>query len=255
MPSCRSPHTPFSRLQVIKSHTSFVNDVGFSPDGEFLASVGSDGKVFLYDGAEGEIKGELSGGASTGSLVRSFPSSLATFLQLISFPSLLSQYSLAWSTDSQILATSSASSVVQLYSPSTLQPTTSFNLASSSSSDPSTQQLGLTFLTPATLASVSLSGALNILDTRRPEQVISLWGPSKGITAVGVSGDAEKTFWAGSFDGGVKSFKENGEWTNVGGGEGHKGQVVGVAAGEAGAVWTAGWDDCVREIKGGEGFS
>ncbi|KAL7418020.1 putative WD-repeat protein [Mrakia frigida] len=227
---------PYKFSKVIKSHTSFVNDVGFSPDGELLASVGSDGKVFVYDGAEGEIKGELSGGASSGSL-----------------------YSLAWSPDSQILATSSASSVVQLYSPSTLQPTTTFNLSSSgSSSDPSTQQLGLTFLTPATLASISLSGALNILDTRAPEQVVSLWGPSKGITAVGISedGDKKKTFWAGSFDGGVKSFKEEQEWEVVGGsGEGHKGQVVGVAGGEEGSVWTAGWDDCVREIKGGEGFS
>ena len=179
---------------------------------------------------------------------------------LITFSFHLAQYSLAWSPDSSTLATSSAASIIQLYDPSTLSATSSFNLSSSSgsSSDPSTQQLGVTFLTPQTLASVSLSGALNILDTRAPEKVVSLWGPSKGITAVGLSVDAgekEKTFWAGSFDGGVKSVKEDGEWENVGGGAGHKGQVVGVAGGAAGSVHTAGWDDCVREIKGAEGFS
>ena len=67
---------PYKFSKTTKAHTSFVNDVGFSPDGDLFASVGADGKVFLYDGAEGETKGELTGGASSASLVR-LPSRLA----------------------------------------------------------------------------------------------------------------------------------------------------------------------------------
>lgn len=59
---------PSSR-QTLTSHTSFINDLAFSPDGDLLASVGGDGKVFLYDGAEGETKASA-GDKSSGSLVR-----------------------------------------------------------------------------------------------------------------------------------------------------------------------------------------
>lgn len=60
---------PFKYSKTLKSHTSFINDLAFSPDGDLLASVGGDGKVFLYDGAEGETKASA-GDKSSGSLVR-----------------------------------------------------------------------------------------------------------------------------------------------------------------------------------------
>ncbi|CED84373.1 WD40 repeat stress protein/actin interacting protein [Phaffia rhodozyma] len=218
---------PYKFSKIIKSHSSFINDVQYAPSGDVFASVGADGKVFLYEGAEGDIKGELSAGASSSSL-----------------------YGLAFSPDSASLATSSASSIIQLYDPSTLSATTSFNLSFSSSSDPSSQQLGLTYLTPQTLASVSLSGALHILDTREPDRRTSLLGPTRGITATGfVTGETEGTFWAGGFDGGVKRLEEN-TWKDVVG-VGHGGQLVGFANGVDG-VWSAGWDDSVREVKQGE---
>ena len=36
--------------------------VRYSPDGSLWASGGFDGKIFLYDGKDSELKGELSGG-------------------------------------------------------------------------------------------------------------------------------------------------------------------------------------------------
>jgi WD40 repeat protein len=36
-----------------------VRDVAYSPNGELFASVGSDGKLFLYEGKEGEVKAEM----------------------------------------------------------------------------------------------------------------------------------------------------------------------------------------------------
>jgi len=48
--------------QTIKTHTKFVQDVRYAPSGDHFASVGSDGKIFLYDGKAGEAVGEFSEG-------------------------------------------------------------------------------------------------------------------------------------------------------------------------------------------------
>jgi WD40 repeat protein len=50
--------------QTIKTHTKYVQDVRYAPGGDHFASVGSDGKVFLYDGKAGETLGEFSEGHS-----------------------------------------------------------------------------------------------------------------------------------------------------------------------------------------------
>jgi WD40 repeat protein len=54
-------------VQVIRTHTRFVQDVRYSPNGDHFVSVGSDGKMFLYDGKEGSTVGEVE--ASRGSVV------------------------------------------------------------------------------------------------------------------------------------------------------------------------------------------
>ena len=46
-----------------------MQDVKFSANGDHFASVGSDAKVFLYDGKTGETIGELSGEVHKGSIV------------------------------------------------------------------------------------------------------------------------------------------------------------------------------------------
>lgn len=57
------------RRQIIKTHTKFVQDVKFSPSGDHFASVGSDSKVFLYDGKTGETIGDFTGEVHKGSIV------------------------------------------------------------------------------------------------------------------------------------------------------------------------------------------
>lgn len=52
----------FIFFQTIKSHTKFVQDLRYAPSGDHFASVGSDGKVFLYDGKAGDILGEFEEG-------------------------------------------------------------------------------------------------------------------------------------------------------------------------------------------------
>jgi WD40 repeat protein len=55
-------------LQTIRTHSKYVQDVKFSSNGEYLASIGSDGKLFLYDGKEGSTIAEIA--AHQGSIVR-----------------------------------------------------------------------------------------------------------------------------------------------------------------------------------------
>jgi WD40 repeat protein len=45
--------------KTIKKHSRFVQDVKFSPSGDFFASVGADAMAFLYDGKTGEVVAEL----------------------------------------------------------------------------------------------------------------------------------------------------------------------------------------------------
>ena len=42
-----------------KSHTSFINQLKYSPDGKKIVSVGSDRKIVLYDGLTLEVQAEL----------------------------------------------------------------------------------------------------------------------------------------------------------------------------------------------------
>jgi WD40 repeat protein len=123
--------------------------------------------------------------------------------------------------------------------------------------DISSQQSGIVYANPTTLISVSLSGTLNLFDTRQSPS--SKWrklhGPTKAITASFLTGQKEKTFYTGSFDGTMKAFDVGGELGEKEGecrdveGSGHTAQVVGIA-GEGGKVVSTGWDDKVAEIQG-----
>lgn len=63
----------FSQLQTIKTHTKFVQDVKYAPSGDHFASVGSDYKIFIYDGKEGDSLGEISDSPHTGTIVSRLP--------------------------------------------------------------------------------------------------------------------------------------------------------------------------------------
>lgn len=122
-------------------------------------------------------------------------------------------------------------------------------------SDIPSQQNGVVYANANTIVSISLSGVLNVFDTR--ESSNSKWrtlhGPTKAITA---STFTDKTFYAGSFDGTMKSFaigkdfgEDEGKCTEVAG-TGHSAHVSGLTSDGKGNVWSAGWDDKVSSIEG-----
>lgn len=54
-------------LQTLRNHTKFVQDVRYSASGDHFASVGSDGKLFVYDGKDATVVSEVD--ASKGTIV------------------------------------------------------------------------------------------------------------------------------------------------------------------------------------------
>jgi WD40 repeat protein len=65
------PGAPYRFDKMIKTHTKFVQDVRYSPSGDVFVSVGSDAKVFLYDGKTGDVTSDLGEGIHSGTIVQS----------------------------------------------------------------------------------------------------------------------------------------------------------------------------------------
>ncbi|KAK8861594.1 hypothetical protein IAR55_002417 [Kwoniella newhampshirensis] len=224
---------PFKYDKMINTHTRFVRDVAFSPNGDLFASVASDGKVFFYEGKTGEVKGQVDREATS------------------------SLMACSWAPDSSKIATAGADGVVSIWDASSFKSIQSYSVGS----DISSQQNGIVYANPDTLVSISLSGTLNVFDTRESSSTKwrTLQGPTKAITASAISPSEDgkgATFYAGSFDGTMKRFdigegfgEKEGQCEDVKG-TGHSARVVGLSADGKGKVWSAGWDDKVTAIEG-----
>ncbi|KZT03823.1 WD40 repeat-like protein [Laetiporus sulphureus 93-53] len=218
---------PYKYEKSIKTHTKFVQDVRYSPSGDHFASVGSDGKIFIYDGKTGDTIGEITDSPHTGSIM-----------------------ACSWSPDSASLVTSGADCTVKLWDVEAKKAITTWSLGSGVNY----QQVGNTWTGGDDIVSLSVSGRLNIFDKRisdKPTRV--LYGPQKAITtAVPVPSSPSATFLAGTADGRILSFA-NSEYAPLVG-EGHTALVAKLASDFDGNVHSIGFDDCVREIEGGKSF-
>ncbi|KAG0334913.1 hypothetical protein BG000_007944 [Podila horticola] len=175
---------PFVFNKIIKDHTRFVQEVKFSNDGDLFASVGSDGKIFLYDGKTGDKIRELSTAehGHSGTI-----------------------FALSWSADNKRLVTSSADQTAKIWDIETSSVVNTFDLSSSGSVNG--QQVGNIWKGDS-LLSLSLSGDLNYLDPSTSQTSRIVKGHQKGITALAMSED-KKTFLTGSYDGRVVSWEGN----------------------------------------------
>ncbi|THH14402.1 hypothetical protein EW146_g5922 [Bondarzewia mesenterica] len=210
---------PYKYVKTIKTHTKFVQDVRYAPSGDQFASVGSDGKIFTYDGKTGDVLGEFEGHKGTA-------------------------YAVGWSPDGKSIVTSSADTTVKLWDVETRKLTASYILGSGVDF----QQVGNVWNAPDTVISLSVSGDLNVFDRRSGDKPVKiLQGPQKAITAAGpLSPD---TFLVGTADGRLLSYDTAGEVSYVQG-RGHTNLVSNLAYAADGKVFTAGFDDQVREVEG-----
>ncbi|KAJ3736838.1 WD40-repeat-containing domain protein [Lentinula guzmanii] len=222
---------PYKYDKSIKTHTKFVQDVRYAPSGDIFASVGSDSKIFLYDGKTGDTLDEVIDKPHKGSIM-----------------------ACTWSPDSKFLATSSADCTVKLWDVETRKVVTTWTVGSGVNF----QQVGNTWNGESDVVSLSLSGDLNVFDVRtgdKPSRVIQ--GPQKPITAIAPAPASSDTFLAGTADGRILSYsKSTGDSSHVQGVH-HSSLVTSLAASPTnGGVFSTGFDDCVREIESdGTGFT
>ncbi|KAJ9125472.1 hypothetical protein QFC22_000433 [Naganishia vaughanmartiniae] len=150
---------PFKNDKIIRTHSNFVQDVRFSHSGDHFASVGSDRKLFLYDGKTGETLSEID--AHNGSIVSRDCLTLFPSDEMLNNEGLL-QLACSWSPDSKNLSTASADGTVKLWDIETKQATTTFTIGN----DVASQQNGNIWASENAIVSLSLDGTLNVLDPR-----------------------------------------------------------------------------------------
>ena len=139
--------TEICSIQVIsptlfQDHERYVQSVRYSPDGNYWASGGFDGKIFLYEGKESEIISEIqeTGGknAHGGGI-----------------------YAIAWAGTSRSLLSCSGDKTCKIWDIEVKKATTTFTIGTTIDD----QQLGCLW-SGNYMLSISLSGNINYLDPR-----------------------------------------------------------------------------------------
>ncbi|KIY48073.1 WD40 repeat-like protein [Fistulina hepatica ATCC 64428] len=210
--------TPYKYDKTIKTHSKFVQDVRYALSGDHFASVGSDAKMFIYDGKTGDTLDEFTDSPHKGTIM-----------------------ACAWSPDSKSLSTSSADCTVKLWDAESRKAVTTWTVGTGVNH----QQVGNVWV-EGSIVSLPMSGELNIFDSRTggsPVRVLS--APQKAITAA-VSTDSD-TFLAGTADGRVVSYSMAAAESVILSGQGHTSRVSGLVSTDS-LVHSTGWDDYVREI-------
>lgn len=220
---------PYKYNRTINTHTRFVQDVAYAPNGDHFVSVGSDSKVFVYDGKTGDTVVELSEKASGGHTGTIF--------------------AVDFSPDSKRIATAGADGFVKVWDIAAAKFEASHDLSGASSQKVDDQQVGIVWA-GSRIISLSFAGALNVIEDGG--KVNKLYGACKsfGVRSLDVAEDG-KTLVGGSYDGRVLSWSPDGTCKPIAGGETLTAAVLGVHSTRDG-VFVASMDDSVRKISGGK---
>jgi WD40 repeat protein len=148
---------PFKFQHSNKEHTKYVNCIRYSPNGAHFVSVSSDKTIQIFDGKTGEKQGTFdTAGGHTGSI-----------------------YSVAWSPDSKLIATAGGDKTVKIWDVETKKTTKTIQIGN----EIRDQQVSI-FWAGDLLASLSLSGDINLLDVNSEKPTKTINGHNEKIYAV-----------------------------------------------------------------------
>jgi WD40 repeat protein len=205
-------------------HDKFIYGTQFSPDGSALVSVGSDRRIWLYDGKTGEPTKQIGEGEHKGSI-----------------------FGVSWAPDSKRLVTCSGDQTVKVWDVESGQCVQSWRMGGDGVSIQD-QQVGVTW--PAgrndgLIISLDLEGNLNYFHVDKAEGPVKVVrGHQKAITSA-ASAPGSGSLITGSYEGRARSWDLKTGAADLVDGEMHSNQVSGLAAGN-GRVYSVGWDDSLR---------
>ena len=219
---------PFKLDHSNATHSNFVNCIRYSPDGSKYASVGSDKKIQVYNGATGEPSGEIVD-AHAGGI-----------------------YSICFSPDSTKFVTASADKTLKVWDASSLANELTLTVAVDA--QVGDMQVGVQWLRTGEILSLSLNGNFNIFNLASPTAPIRIIQDHQvAITSMTLDA-ATATLYTGSFDGvvctrnlltGVAQKLNSPEKRKEIAGAVHGGKLVGISFGSDELI-SVGWDDFLR---------
>ncbi|TKA30414.1 hypothetical protein B0A50_02641 [Salinomyces thailandicus] len=209
-------------------HDKFIYGTQFSPDGSQLVSVGSDRKIWLYDGKTGEAIRSIGDGEHKGSI-----------------------FGVSWAKDGKKLVTCSGDQTVKVWDTEAGKCTQTWRMGGEDGVSIQDQQVGVTW--PAgrddgLIISVDLEGNLNYFQEGKDKPIRVVAGHQKAVTAASYLPDS-KSLWTGSYDGRARSWDLGSGVAHLVDGEMHSNYVSGISASPGeGRTYSIGWDDTLRTI-------
>jgi WD40 repeat protein len=209
-------------------HDKFIYGTQFSPDGNAIVSVGSDRRIWLYDGKTGEAQRQIGEGEHKGSI-----------------------FGVSWAKDSKKLVTCSGDQTVKIWDAEAGKCTQSWRMGEEGTVSVQDQQVGVTWpggRSDGLVISVDLEGNLNYFQEGNAKPTRVVRGHQKAITAAGCLPES-KTLFTGSYEGRARSWDLSSGAASDIDGEMHSNYVSGIAASpEDGRIYSVGWDDTLRTI-------
>ncbi|KAG9313595.1 WD40 repeat-like protein [Chiua virens] len=220
---------PFKYVKTIRGHTKFVQDVKYSPNGDHFVSVGSDFKIVLYNGDNGDKIADVIDNPHKGSIVRPID---FTFCnedmenEARNWDASTQKNLTAWTFDKGV----------------------------------PNQQVGNGWVNHNEIVSLSMGGDLNVVDVRESNAKVTrvIQAPQKSVTSATLGSSGSDTFFVGTADG--RAFRYNTASQETEGsvkvqGEGHTNLVSAMTLHVGGQVYSTGFDDKLREVEPAAGFT
>ncbi|CCH45562.1 putative WD repeat-containing protein [Wickerhamomyces ciferrii] len=203
------------------NHTNFVRDVKYSPNGEFLVSVGADRNIVVYDGKTGEFVKKIGEGKHDGGI-----------------------FAISWINEEKFV-TSSADATIKLWNVKDGELLKTWTLDRKLEN----QQVGV-IATEKYIIGLSFSGDLNYFTEDSETPVKTIQGHQKSITASTLTSNGLIT---GSYDGRISKWDLKTSSATYE--PGHSNLIAGFANVDNDSVYSVGWDDTIKSLDGSKSSS